>query len=89
MTTAPGSKNTLQGLVKKALALLKLIEQEIVVKDANLRSKAQQAEESVEDLLTALQNTEDLAVRNFNSEMTRLEKEVESTDWSKYRRRRE
>jgi hypothetical protein len=82
MTTTPGSPNTLQSIVKRALTLLKLIGEEIVVKEADLKLKAQQAERSVEDLLTALQNTEDVIVDNFEREMDRLEKD--EIDWSEY-----
>lgn len=85
---AQGSKESLKHLAEMALALLKLTNKEIPMQNPDLRSKAQEAEESAEELLAALQNTENLAVENFGREITRLEKEVKETDWSKYRRKR-
>lgn len=86
--SAQGSKESLKHLAEMALALLKLTNKEIPMQDSNLQSKAQEAEQSAEELLAALQNSEDLAVENYGREIARLEKEVKETDWSKYRRKR-
>jgi len=85
---AQGSKEPLKHLAEMAVALLKLTNMEIPMQNSDLRSKAQEAEQSAEELLAALQNTENLAVENYERKITQLENEVKKTDWSKYRRKK-
>jgi len=83
----PGQEGTVQSLARKALALLKLVEQIIAMDEPRLQPQVEEAKESVEDLVSSLEDTRKLAVINFESQLADLEKEVQETDWSKYQKR--
>jgi hypothetical protein len=83
----PGQEGTVQSLARKALALLKLVEQIIVMDEPRLQLQVEEAKESVEDLILSLEDTQKLAVPNYEAELAKLEQEVKETDWSKYQQR--
>jgi hypothetical protein len=83
----PGQEGTVQSLARKALALLKLVEQIIVMDEPRLQPQVEEAKESVEDLVLSLEDTQKLAVANYEAELAKLEQEVQETDWSKYQQR--
>ncbi|MBT9313796.1 hypothetical protein [Leptothoe kymatousa] len=84
-----GAVRSLQSLVQDALVLLKLVEDKIPMDNMEkptLKPKVKEAQESVQDLLGALQNTEKLAVKVFESEVEEIKEEVKATNWNQYRR---
>lgn len=78
-----GQMGTLKSLVEESLVLLKLAE---VRTPMQTKSQATQAKQSVENLLSALQNSENLAVSIYEGEVEKIRAEVKNTDWNKYRR---
>jgi biopolymer transport protein ExbD len=83
----PGQEGTVQSLARKALALLKLVEQIIAMDEPRLQPQVEEAKESVEDLILSLEDTQKVAVANYEVELAKLEQEVQETDWSKYQQR--
>ncbi|MBD1916246.1 MULTISPECIES: hypothetical protein [Cyanophyceae] len=79
-----GQEGTVQSLARKALALLKLVEQQLTMQDPNLTPQAAQATETVEELVSSLEDIQKLAITNYEEELIKLEEDVQNTDWSKY-----
>lgn len=79
-----GQQGTIKSLVEEALVLLNLAEVKIPVQKQNLKPKATQAKESVETLLSALQNGENIAVSIYEGELEQIRTEV--INWNSYRR---
>lgn len=84
----PGQEGTVQSLARKALALLKLVEQKIAMEEPRLNPQVKDAQESVEELISSLEDTKKLAVINYQLELSRIEEEIKKTDFRKYRRPR-
>lgn len=83
----PGQEGTAQNLARKALALLKVVENKVTMDEPRLKAQATQAKQSVETLISALEDTQKLAVANYEAELARVEQEVEETDFDKYRKK--
>lgn len=81
-----GQEGTVQSLARKALALLKLVEQKIDMEEPRLNPQVKDAQESVEKLILSLEDTKKLAVKNYQLELARIEEEIKETDFRKYRK---
>lgn len=79
-----GQEGTVQSLARKALALLKLVEKQLTMQDPTLTPQAVQATETVEELVSSLEDIQKLAIANYEEELATLEEDVQNTDWSKY-----
>jgi hypothetical protein len=83
-----GQEGTVQSLARKALALLKLVEQKIDMEEPRLNPQVKDAQESVEKLILSLEDTKKLAVKNYQLELARIEEEIKETDFREYRKHR-
>lgn len=83
----PGQEGTAQNLARKALALLKVVERKVTMDEPRLTNQATQAKQSVETLISALEDSQKLAVANYEAELARVEQEVAQTDFGQYRKK--
>ncbi|MBD1871888.1 hypothetical protein H6F75_00185 [Nodosilinea sp. FACHB-131] len=83
----PSQEGTAQSLARKALALLKVVENKVTMDEPRLTAQANQAKQSVETLVSALEDSQKLAVANYEAELARVEQEVAQEDFGQYRKR--
>jgi peptidoglycan hydrolase CwlO-like protein len=64
------------------------VEQKISMEEPRLNPQVKDAQESVEELISSLEDTKKLAVTNYQSELARVEEDIKKTDFRNYRRPR-